>query len=371
MHGVPNDLDTGHDFWTTKSWVEYSHKDVFVSSSNGQSWAKGTITPGIPLAASIVPLNVNYYGNKAISAVAPTSPNANLAQTAAEIIREKGIALPGTSLFAWLESRALFYRSLGKEYLNISFGWKPFLNDLYSIVKQMQDITGEIQKYSAISETSTIRRYDFQPTVETTRSEGVTSRRLNVGPDSNIDNWFELYVNGDTSGLFSTVDYSFERIYFKGRFMFKINPGSGFLDRLQAFEQLANKLLGTRITPSVLWELTPWSWLIDWFVDVQSALQVAGMFQSDGLLMQYAYLMRTTIHSQTYTMAGPRFSSGLDGPFSATHTLRKSERVRGTPFGFGINPSGIDPAKWAILAALAISKGPRRPFRLPQGEPTD
>jgi len=371
LHGVPNDLDTGHDFWTVKSWRESSHKDVFISSPNGQTWAKGTVVPGVPSAAEIVPLNVNYYGNKAISIVSPTAPNANLAQTAAEIIREKGIALPGTSLFLWLESRALFYRSLGKEYLNVAFGWKPFLNDLYSIVKQMADINGEIQKYSAISETSTVSRYDFDPVVSTTLSESATSRRLTIGPDDNITNWFELYSGGDTSGLFSVVDYSYEKIYFKGRFMFKINPGSGLLNNLQAYEQLANKLLGTRITPAVLWELTPWSWLIDWFVDVQSALQVAGMFQNDGLLMQYAYLMRTTIHSQTYTMTGPSFTSGLNGPFSATHTLRKSERVRGTPFGFGVNPAGIDPSKWAILAALAISKGPRRLPKLPQGEPTD
>ena len=370
--GVPNDLDTGHDFWTTKSFREYSHSDVFLSSLSGTTTARGTIIPfGGPPIPTVSPLDVNFYGNRAISRVSPTSPNANLAQTSAEIIREKGIALPGTSLFLWLESRALFYRSLGKEYLNLSFGWVPFLNDMYKIVRQMLDITEEIQKYSAISQTSTVRRYDFQPIQNTTSNSNMASQALNIGPDSNIDNWYELYENGSTTGKFTNESSSFEKIYFKGRFMFKINPGNGLLEKLQAYEQFSNKLLGTRITPSVLWELTPWSWLTDWFIDVQSALQVAGMFQDDGLIMQYAYLMRETHRVNTYTFEGPSFVSGIRGPFHASSYLIKKERVRGTPFGFGVNPEGISPQKWAILAALAISKGPNRLPRLPQGEPTD
>ncbi|DAD51620.1 TPA_asm: maturation protein [ssRNA phage Zoerhiza.2_2] len=373
LHGVPNDLDKGHDFWTQKIWNVYSHPGVNVSNSGTGTHASGTVfVSGGPPVPVIDSLNVNFYGNRAISRVSPTAPNANLAQTSAEIIREKGIALPGTSLFAWLESRALFYRSLGKEYLNVAFGWKPFLSDLYAIVKQMADITGEIQKYSAISETSTVRRYDFDPIVNTSSSVNTVTQRLTIGPDDNISNWTELYQDGRFSGQQTTVDTSFEKIYFKGRFMFKINPGSGLLNNLQAYEQLANKLLGTRITPSVLWELTPWSWLVDWFVDVQSAMQVAGMFQNDGLLMEYAYLMRRTVKSRTYTLIGPDLiGQGNQGPYSHSVFIEKKERVRGTPFGFGINPEGISPQKWAILAALAISKGPRRLPRFPIGEPTD
>jgi hypothetical protein len=243
---------------------------------------------------------------------------------------------------------------------------------MYAIVKQMADITGEIQRYSAISETSTVRRYDFQPIVNTVATSANYSQQLNIGIDSNIDNWYELYRDGKVSGELTTVDSSLQKIYFKGRFMFKINPGQGLLNKLQAYEQLSNKLLGTRITPSVLWELTPWSWLIDWFVDVQSALQVAGMFQNDGLLMQYAYLMRKTTLSRSYTFTGPNLHGyGQEGPYTNTAYVSRIERVRGTPFGFGINPEGISPQKWAILAALAISKGPSRLPRLPQGEPTD
>jgi hypothetical protein len=371
LHGIPSEFDIGHDFWTTKSWTDYSHKNSYARSVSGDQWIRGCISPGAPPVPVSSPLNVNFYGNRAIARVSPTSSNANLAQTAAEIIREKGIALPGTSLFGWLESRALFYRSIGKEYLNVSFGWKPFLNDLYSIARQMLDISGEIRKYSALSGLATVRRYDFQPIVSNTLGNNIGGKFLNVGQGTNLSAWDSIYTSGSGSGVLNISTSSYEKIYFKGRFLFALNTSNGFLNNIEAYEQLANKLLGTRITPSVLWELAPWSWLIDWFVDVQSAMQAAGLRLADGYKMQYGYLMRTSVLSETYTVKGVNFINGPIGPFTSTTTLRKVERVKGTPFGFGVNLSGISAGQWAILAALAISKGPNRLPRLPKGEHTD
>lgn len=369
IHGIPDKIDTGHDFWTTRSWTNYSHREAFVQSASGNVWAKGCLSPGAPPIPSIPSLDVNFYGNRAISRTAPTSPNANLAQTSAEIIREKGIALPGSSFSQWLNSRALFYRSIGKEYLNVAFGWQPFINDLFKIVKQMLEINEEIRKYTALSELDVDRRYDFLP-LSTTSSEENDFGSVNMGPGSNIASWAELY-NGSTSGKLRISRQREERIYFTARYWYSVDPGNGLLNKLHAYEQLSNKLLGTRITPTVLWELAPWSWLIDWFVDIQSSITTAGLLRDDGLQMPYAYLMRETRASEAYTVSGLSFVSGPTGPFTATSHLVKKERVRGTPFGFGVNPDGISAGKWAILAALAISKGPRRLPKLPQGEPTD
>jgi hypothetical protein len=370
MHGISDKLDIGHEFWTTKTWTDYSHKNSFVRSGAGTSWARGVLTPGAPPIPVISPLQVNLYGNRAIAKVAPNSPNANLAQTAAEIIREKGIELPGTSLFAWLESRALFYRSLGKEYLNITFGWKPFLSDLYKILRQMLDISEEIRKYESISGLQVHRRYDFPPIVDTSSTSLGSARYLNFGGGSNIASWDELYDGNPARPLLIT-DTSYERIYFVGMFQFALGPDKGLLGKIEAFEQLANKLLGTRITPAVLWELTPWSWLIDWFFEVQNAITAAGLLTSDGVLMRYAYLMRETLKSTAYTVSGVPFVDGPSGPVTTTSYIRKKERVRGTPFGFGISLEDISPLQWAILGALALSKGPRKLPRRPQGPPTE
>jgi len=368
-HGIPLEYDTGHDFYTTRSWTTYSHRDSFVSSASGAVWARGCISAGAPPVPTITPINTEFYGNRAIARTSPTSSNANIAVTSAEIIREKGIALPGSSFSAWLQSRALFYRSIGKEYLNVAFGWAPFISDLTKVLNSILNMGEEIRKYSALSQTEVRRRYDFQPLESTSTTESDFGN-LNVGSGSNIGSWDELYT-GSTFGKLRITDYSSQRIYFVGSYWYNVNPGDGIFDRIQAFEQFANKLLGLRITPEVLWELAPWSWLADYFVDVQSAIKAAGFRSNDQFNLRYAYLMRETHAYKEYTVSGINFINGPRGPFTSKTSIVKKERVKGTPFGFGVNLEGITANQWAVLAALAISKGPRKLPKLPQGEPTE
>lgn len=377
QEGVPRGVfDRGHDFWTEKRWNSFSHENVNIRSPFSTIWWSGTLVPdGFNVNGSIdIPvLESAYYGNKAFSTVAPTVSKANAAQTLAELVRE-GFDMPGVSLFAWLESRAHFYRSLGKEYLNVAFGWKPFLNDLYKILRAVKHINEVMIQFERDSGKSVRRRLDFP--VNTLASNEVlgTGYSVNVGDGSNLAGnpplWF---ATGKSTGKLTKWTQSSETIWFEGAFTYYLNPGKDFLGSVQRYEQLNNQLTGLRITPAVLWELTPWSWLIDWFVDVQSVLQTFSLRSNDGLVALYSSLMRTTVLSETYVLEGIEFLDGPEAPaISASRTAVRKERVMGTPFGFGIDPSGITPARLAILVALAISKGPRKFPKLPNyGEPTD
>jgi hypothetical protein len=373
--GLVGKYDRGHDFWTVKNYRTLSHEDAYVRSlSQPTTYGRGCLVPealGNSFPVPVV-LDKNFYGNKAISTVAPTVPVANLAQTSAEIIREHGIKLPGASLGPWLKSRASFYRSIGSEYLNVTFGWAPFLNDLYKILRSMSNINQQILQYSRDSERVVRRRYDFQP-ITTTTSVVSSGARVNFGANSNISGaaWNALYVGGIRTGALTTTEHASQHIWWKGGFSYYLNPGTTVLGKIEAFEQLINKFLGTRITPSVLWELTPWSWFIDWFVDVQSALLTQSQLQSDGLVAVYSSLMRTTFMSKEVTVTGIPYQAGPTGPISGTLNTIRKERIMGTPFGFGLNPASITERQWAILAALAISKGPRTLPQLPKGPPTD
>ena len=372
-HGT---FDRGHDFWTEKRWNTYSHENVSIRSPfSTLSW-KGTLIPdGFNPHESIdIPvLESAYYGNKAFSTVAPTASKANAAQTLAEILRE-GFTMPGISLFAWLESRAHFYRSLGKEYLNVTFGWKPFLNDLYKILRVVKHMNDLIVQFDRDSGNRVRRRFDFPRNEDTSIEDLGTGFSCNLGEGSNIAGNPSLYFAlGKNTGKLTKLTRTTESIWFEGAFTYYLNPGKDFLGKIQRWEQLMNQLTGSRITPAVLWELTPWSWLIDWFIDVQSVLQTFSLRSNDSLVALYQALMRTTVITETYELSGIEF---LDGPnassIGASRTVVRKERVMGTPFGFGIDPSGITPSKLAILVALAISKGPKTLPKFPRyGEPTD
>jgi len=155
---------------------------------------------------------------------------------------------------------------------------------------------------------------------------------------------------------------SSETYWFSGAFTYYLSPGKDLLGRMVRYEQLANKLLGSRLTPEVLWELAPWSWLVDWFVDIQTALRTATLLENDGLVVRYGYLMRTTARVNTVTVDRIRFKPKTLYNIAHSKHLLVKERARSTPFGFGLNPNTFSARQWAILGALGLTKAPKTLF---------
>lgn len=151
---------------------------------------------------------------------------------------------------------------------------------------------------------------------------------------------------------------STEKYSFSGAYTYLLNVDDTMLGRLERFEQISNLLLGTRLTPSVLWELAPWSWLTDWFWNVGDIISNASSLSDDGLVLRYGYLMRHTLAFNRYTISsGVTLQGGLKtGPITATFTRETKERVKATPYGFGLDPASFSAGRWAILGALGLTK---------------
>jgi hypothetical protein len=130
------------------------------------------------------------------------------------------------------------------------------------------------------------------------------------------------------------------------------------MEQMRKYASLARKLVGFRLSPEVLWELQPWSWLVDWVFNVGQILENIESFQTDGLVMRYGYLMCTDVVSTETTAI---FSNGVFnrlGPITKRATVTRKLRVRATPYGFGLDPATWSPERWAILAALGLTKTP-------------
>jgi hypothetical protein len=121
----------------------------------------------------------------------------------------------------------------------------------------------------------------------------------------------------------------------------------------------ADKLFGTDITPEVLWELTPWSWAIDWFTNAGDVLSNVSDYVKYGLILKYGYIMETTMVKDTYTYVS--YGDGTSTypvdvpPLIMTSTVKK--RRKANPFGFGVAWDGLSPFQLAIAGALGLSKG--------------
>jgi len=313
-------------------------------------------------------------GSKGISKTAPTSPEANLAQMLGEL-REKLPHIPGAELRAkMLHSGANAARSgtnatsgrgyskreaaavAGDEYLNIEFGIKPLLRDITQLaqsVKNASKILAQFQRDSGkivrrktdLFDTTTLTEYPDQPL------------GLAINHFSPVGNVTSEYFSS-VSGARSVSDSVRQRAWFSGAFSYHLAEAHDFLGKAERYEQLADKLLGTTIDAALFWELTPWSWLIDWHINVGSFLRNVELLSKDSLVVRYGYVMHETHAIRTWVTKEPvldRDGHNIGYPAAFSHIMSKN-RQRATPYGFGRNSSEFTPGQWAILGALGMTK---------------
>jgi len=119
------------------------------------------------------------------------------------------------------------------------------------------------------------------------------------------------------------------------------------------------KLWGLRISPELLWELTPWSWAADWVGNVGEVIHNLSAFSNDKLVLRWGYIMFKYTCRDTYLLEGVRLKGMPSGPVSQTFVTQVKKRNRATPYGFGLDPAAFTTRQWAILGALGISRGTR------------
>lgn len=307
-------------------------------------------------------------GKAAIAAAAPTRPVANLSTTFGELFS----GLPTLIGATLLRDRIGVFRGLGSEYLNVQFGWLPLISDIKKMIYALQNASTILTQYEKDSGRNIRRRYTL-PSQRVTyfcNSAGGTVSAGNASRWESYDHLGKLILSGgggpapvvDQSSLVVSVSAQQDR-WFSGAFTYYIPPSGTLKSDIDRWFSLSNKLLGTSITPEVLWNLAPWSWLIDWIAAIGNHISVYQRFETDELVLRYGYLMvrdRVNVssnYSMTYrTPAGA--NAGKAQGYSQVRVDQK-RRVRSTPFGFGLTSSDFNARQWSILAALGMTKSPR------------
>lgn len=373
--------DNGHEFFTRKSTESYSHDNVFVKSANGNSWFRGPLVlgnNGQQIVASTVSKmsnnDIKYYGAKAIKMTTPTQPLANTAQMIGELISD-GLPITGAALrhFAdrFDEARLIlntakspykglnwreYISSVGDATLIAKFGVEPLVSDILDIMSAVSNAARRIEQWQRDSGKQ-IRR-----SITVSEESSVTTSQLSGGG----------FLGGLTFGwptdpplktgpkavIRSTSVKT--KIKFSGAHMYYATVGETLLDRIVDYGRKADLILGMKPNFETLWELTPWSWLVDWKANVGDAISNATRFSADKLVLRYGYLQRSIIIFDTYSGGPVSFYDGQTATPLRRFSVVQKERYRATPYGFGLDPNGFTASQWAILAALGMSKGGRK-----------
>jgi len=362
--------DVGGPFDTIKSTYHISHwqntYQGMVPYVNRRDWYNGQVFiqhPSLDLTAwgradpSIT--DMQYYAKKEapftddldsrgatlISRSIPTNPTVDGSVALAELFREGIPSMIGSSL---LRSRVGFLRGLGSEYLNFEFGWKPLVSDVKNAAKAIIESETILKQLTRDSGKDVHRRRHFLPVRSVSTSTSNTD--YPIGTASAY--WW------DSSRAQLTDEYD-RNTWFSGCYTFEYDPGN--LSEISKIASQARLLYGAQLTPEVLWNLAPWSWLVDWFANVGPLLHNVSAFQNDQLVLRYGYVMdrnQRTFTQNTNLVSG---NSGNKLPvrYRSIFQLDWKRRRPATPYGFGIASSSFTIRQWAILSALGITRTPK------------
>jgi hypothetical protein len=321
-----------------------------------KAWYDGPIAPvndvnvGYPTPIVYSNAEINTLGTRGFANSIPTQPQAQLAQALIEL-RD----LPKLPLIHSLKEKGRAFRDLarkgGNEYLNVEFGWKPFVNDVRSATLATLKSKKSVSQFTKDSGKRVRRRRTLQDNGYTT-----TLSSISAGPFPNI--YGMAYEN---QGTLRRVDSVKIKSWFVGCFTYYVSPvGQHWYSpsSIKRGEQIANHLYGTRLTPSLMWELAPWSWMADYFGNTGDILKNLSAFSNDNLVCHYGYLMTeaTSVRSYIRTDATVKGGRGLP-PSSITCTQVDKYRYRANPYSFS---GSFSPTvkQGAILAALGLSRIP-------------
>lgn len=362
--------DTGHPFDSEKQSLILSHPNVTLYG-NGKVYFRGPLFPstGVGTYTPVPSFDHVSAGSQLIAKAIPTSPVGNAAVSLGELILPGGIPKAYTrelleaelKVMKDLSRRSQVKSALSKAgdfHLNAAFGYAPIVSDIVNtvnVIKQGQRIIGQLERDSGrlVRRSRSLPSRIDQSGPITIGSPGL----MRIGYSVNADT-ASLYRNQSESvGVLTSESSIHQDIWFKGGFQYVFEKPKSFDQGLEHIFQSIDKLTGVALTPERIYQLTPWSWFVDWNSSLGNVISNAQRFSEDGLIMRYGYVMRKTVTNQIYTLKGIRFKTLNPGPISVTRQIIRKERFRGDPFGFSINPSAYNSRQWGILSALAMTGG--------------
>lgn len=298
------------------------------------SWTGGSVfNLGAPSLTSNASLNAS--GATAIARVKPDNPVADLAVTAGEFAREGLPSYIGSTLF---KERVRLARSAGSEYLNVQFGWLPLVSSLREMAYAVKHQHAIIDGYRQSANRKLRRRYVFPPSLTTNGGTAVGYIDAQTGSQGNV--------------LWNTSVET--ELWFSGAFKCYLPIDDSLSSKLDRGKAYANKVLGIRLTPEAVWQLAPWSWAADWVANTGDVLANISSLGTDGLAMQYGYIMSQKQNISLCDYRGANNGSYSPGYSRVISTTK--QRLPANPYGFGIAYDGLSTRQKAIVVALGLSR---------------
>lgn len=366
MNPKTRKYESGGPFSTVRSHISFPTMGVYAESNGGLERAKFSV--GTPMFGpesgghrnvsfpwtdikSVSDSSLNSLGATAIAQSQPLNQWANTGTALGEIVKDGLPHLPGVS--SWQE-RTRIAKAAGSEYLNTVFGWLPLVKDVKDTFQSTRQFRNRTNQFRSQAGTNVHRRFDFPITrtrVEQTIGEGFHASTELAGGIP-----FPYAIDSANLGTLTRSISNETRTWFEGCFTYGIPAGTDMFSSTDRVGTYADKLFGLELTPTLMWELTPWSWAVDWFSNAGDVVSNFTALKNQGLVMRYGYMMSESTEVITYSMDKSGIKGFTSPPPPSTVTRTSKSRVEANPYGFGVSWQGLSPFQLAVTAALGITR---------------
>lgn len=385
--------DVGHEFATQRyqsfgsvfeerSWYSGGKRYTNQISGSGGALLGGLVSPlarslpkysviqsvdGAPYYRSawglMPPVNLFTQNdlNSLFKSMAPVAPILPIGETLIELVRgqfPKVLANLGR-----LRGQISDLKHLGKEHLNMQFGWAPIFRDIQLVLETLMSLETLVYSSNDRRRRTLPERFEYVNTPPL-RISGFSLPRMN--PSGLNSTTVYPVVNGRTGVAFQShpVHVSVRqdaRISARFTNARPTHASNGFWDRaVELHYQLGFQ------DPALLWDLTSWSWLFDWWLNIGTSISNVNTFSKNSGVtpLDYAYMTRKTVvlaqrpgyvWNGTSSGSQPITSRGSISPMTEISTSLVRTRV--TPFGPGVTLDSLSTYQWSILVALGLSRG--------------
>lgn len=348
----------GHEFLLRRKTAQYiDSESVTLQNYFYKYVGKFAINSGaseVDAAFASYGATAQTYGAQAFKRFRPVQPRMGLGQALGEL-------KDFPSLFKWQLRK---FQDLGSNYLNYKFGWRPFLKDIMDFI----DLQKKLERHIAYVRKNN-NKWLKRKGILRDETTSTTSNTGSMIPDM-VSYLTRPY--GSVPRVTRTLIVK-DKVWFEAKMKYyipKLNVDSA---EDMWSSPLLRKLYGLEITPSLLWKLTPFTWLADWIVNIGDVYENLTNQAYDNLVAKYAYVMRHRSTSVVYT-GTLSTSTGLfncqngqvqswypvvNGPTPiarAVFTAECKERAKATQWGFGNEGGSLTDRQLMILLALGIQR---------------
>lgn len=268
-------------------------------------------------------------------------------QTSASAFNDTWKALGGSGI-----SASMAPKKAADHFLNHEFGWLPFLSDLGKFKSAFDNTAAYMSRMrNGNGKWKVYRRTLVDDSEWTIIHEG---DEWVVNPENNF---MTSHLCGGQPPILRVLEKRQTLITSSGAFKW-YKPehdvtSAGYEGPLAELNRQMT-MYGARISPSNVWRSTPWTWLVDWGLNVGQNVDRITEYLQDGVECKYLYVMAHDIRTLRFEQTLPMPNGPLSLTYDRVIEIKQRQSIS-NPFGLG--PQGnFGPLRLAILAALGVSR---------------